>query len=313
MRIIVRLKARLALLVLLCFVGLAQAEVSVVDSTGATLTLDQPAQRIVSLTPHLTELIFAVGAGAQLVGTVDYSDYPPAALKIPRVGAYNSISFEAIVNLSPDLVLAWRSGNGGEMIARLRALGLRVYVDEPDSLAAIGESLGKLGQLAGTETGAERAMVAYQYKLLELRRLYSQQQPLSVFYQIWDDPLLTINGEHLISKVIELCGGSNVFASAVPLVPKLSVESVLALNPQVIVASGEEEQRREWLKDWQAWPMLDAVKSGRLYFVPASLLQRHTPRLLEGAELLCRQLDVARQQLPAADILQNTANSVLRL
>ncbi len=313
MRIIVRLKARLALLVLLCFVGLAQAEVRVVDSTGATLTLDQPAQRIVSLTPHLTELIFAVGAGAQLVGTVDYSDYPPAALKIPRVGAYNSISFEAIVNLSPDLVLAWRSGNGGEMIARLRALGLRVYVDEPDSLAAIGESLGKLGQLAGTETGAERAMVAYQYKLLELRRLYSQQQPLSVFYQIWDDPLLTINGEHLISKVIELCGGSNVFASAVPLVPKLSVESVLALNPQVIVASGEEEQRREWLKDWQAWPMLDAVKSGRLYFVPASLLQRHTPRLLEGAELLCRQLDVARQQLPAADILQNTANSVLRL
>ena len=313
MRIIVRLKACLALLVSLCFVGPVTAEINVVDSTGATLTLGQPAQRIVSLAPHLTELLFAAGAGEQLVGTVDYSDYPAAALKIPRVGAYNSISYEAIVNLSPDLVLAWQSGNGGEMIARLRALGLSVYVDEPDSLAAIGESLGKLGQLAGTETGAERAMVAYQYKLLELRRLYSQQQPLSVFYQIWDDPLLTINGEHLISKVIELCGGRNVFASVAPLVPKLSVESVLALNPQVIVASGEEEQRREWLKDWQAWPMLDAVKSGRLYFVPASLLQRHTPRLLEGAELLCRQLDVARQQLPAADILQNTANSVLRL
>ncbi len=300
MRIIARLKACLALLVLLSFVGPVQAEVSVIDSTGVTLTLDQPAQRIVSLTPHLTELLFAVGAGEQIVGTVDYSDYPAAALKIPRVGAYNSISFEAIVNLSPDLVLAWRSGNGGEMIARLRALGLRVYVDEPDSLAAIGASLGKLGQLAGTEPEAERAMLAYQHKLLELRRLYSQQRPLSVFYQIWNEPLLTINGEHLISKVIKLCGGRNVFASAVPLVPKLSVESVIALNPQVIVASGEEEQRREWLKAWEAWPLLDAVKSGRLYFVPASLLQRHTPRLLEGAELLCQQLETARQPLPAA-------------
>ena len=301
MDIIVRLKARLALLVLLCFVGLAQTEVSIVDSTGATLTLGQPAQRIVSLTPHLTELLFAVGAGEQLVGTVDFSDYPPAALKIPRVGAYNSISLEAIVNLSPDLVLAWQSGNGGEMIARLRALGLPVYVDEPDSLAAIGASLGNLGRLAGTEREAEQAVTKYQNKLLELRRLYSQQRPLSVFYQIWNDPLLTINGEHLISKVIELCGGRNVFASAVPLVPKLSVESVIALNPQVIVASGEEVQRREWLKAWQAWPMLDAVKLGRLYFVPASLLQRHTPRLLEGAELLCQQLEAARQQLPAAD------------
>jgi len=298
---IARLKVCLALLVLLCFAGAVQAEISVVDSTGATLTLGQPAQRIVSLTPHLTELLFAVGAGEQLVGTVDYSDYPAAALKIPRVGAYNSISFEAIVNLSPDLVLAWRSGNGSEMIARLRALGLPVYVDEPDSLAAIGVSLGNLGQLAGTEREAEQAVTKYQHKLLELRRLYSQQQPLSVFYQIWNEPLLTINGEHLISKVIELCGGRNVFASALPLVPKLSVESVIALNPQVIVASGEEQQRREWLKAWEAWPMLDAVKSKRLYFVPASLLQRHTPRLLEGAELLCQQLETARQQLPAAN------------
>jgi iron complex transport system substrate-binding protein len=299
--IIARLKARLALLALLGFVGAAQAEISVVDSTGATLTLGQPAQRIVSLTPHLAELLFAVGAGEQIVGTVEYSDYPAAALKIPRVGAYNSISFEAIVNLSPDLVLAWRSGNGGEMIARLRALGLPVYVDEPDSLAAIGASLGNLGRLAGTEREAERAMMQYQHKLLKLRRRYSQQQSLTVFYQIWNEPLLTINGEHLISKVVELCGGRNVFASALGLVPKLSVESVIALNPQVIVASGEEVQRREWLKAWEAWPMLDAVQAGRLYFVPASLLQRHTPRLLEGAELLCQQLETARQQLPAAD------------
>ena len=172
-----------------------------------------------------------------------------------------------------------------------------MYVDEPDSLEAIGVSLGNLGQLAGTEREARRAMVAYQQKLLALRRLYSQQRPLSVFYQVWNDPLLTVNGKHLISEVIKLCGGRNVFASAVPLVPTLSVESVIALNPQAIVVSGEEGQRHEWLKPWQAWPILDAVKSAHLYFVPADLLQRHTPRLLEGAELLCQHLDTARQQL----------------
>ena len=291
----VRMKVHLMLLVLCCFAGSVRAETRVVDSTGTALILPQPAQRIVSLSPHLTELLFAAGAGEQLVGTVDYSDYPQAALEIPRVGAYNSISYEAIINLSPDLVLAWGTGNGGEMISRLKALGLRVYVDEPGSLESIGETLGNLGQLAGTQRQANYAQSQYWHKLSDLRRLYSQQRPLSVFYQIWNEPLLTINGEHLISEVIQLCGGRNVFASALPLVPKLSVESVIAVNPQVIVASGEEQQRREWLKAWQAWPMLDAVKSQHLYFVPASLLQRHTPRILEGAELLCRQLEAARQ------------------
>lgn len=286
---------RCVLLVLLCLVAPVQAEINVIDSTGTALTLDQPARRIVSLTPHLTEQLFAIGAGEQIVATVDYSDYPPAALAIPRIGSNNAISYESIVGLSPDLVLAWQSGNGSEMITRLKALGLKVYVDEPDSLAAIGTALGTLGRLTGREREAKHAVTRYQRKLQELRRLYSQQQPLSVFYQVWHEPLLTINGEHMISEVIELCGGRNVFAGALALVPKLSVESVLAFNPQVIVASGEERQRREWLKAWQAWPMLDAVKSKRLYFVPASLLQRHTPRILKGAESLCQQLEAGRQ------------------
>ncbi|OUS11388.1 hypothetical protein A9Q89_09085 [Gammaproteobacteria bacterium 53_120_T64] len=283
---------------LTCCAQLAAEEVAVVDGRGTTVRLPQPAQRIVSMAPHLTEQLFAVGAGGQIVATVDYSDYPPAALSIPRIGSNNAISYESIVGLAPDLVLAWQSGNGGEMIARLESLGLTVFVDVPDSLAAIGATLGKLGRLAGTEREAERVQLQYQSKLAELRRLYSRQRPQSVFYQVWDDPLLTLNGEHVISEVIRLCGGRNVFASALPLVPKLSVESVIAANPQVIIASGEEHQRRAWLKDWQTWPMLDAVKSQRLYFVPASLLQRHSPRILEGAELLCRQLQAEHHSGP---------------
>ena len=289
------LQSLLLLAALSVSAGLA-AEIVVVDGSGARVALAQPAQRIVSMSPHLTELLFAVGAGSQIVATVDYSDYPPAALAIPRIGSNNAISYESIVGLSPDLVLAWQSGNGGEMIARLKGLGLTVYVDEPDSLEAIAETLGNLGQLAGTQHQANLEQDRYRQKLAELRRRYSQQRPLSVFYQIWNEPLLTVNGEHLISDVIQLCGGDNVFAAALPLVPKLSIETVIAMNPQVIVASGEERQRREWLRDWQAWSMLDAVKAERLYFVPASLLQRHTPRMLEGAERLCRQLEAGRQE-----------------
>ncbi len=275
--------------------GLA-AEIVVVDGSGARVELAQPALRIVSMSPHLTELLFAVGAGPQIVATVDYSNYPPAALDIPRIGSNNAISYESIVGLSPDLVLAWQSGNGGEMIARLKSLGLQVYVDEPGSLHSIAQTLAQLGRLAGREQEGLEAANRYRRKLEQLRDRYSQRPPLSVFYQVWDDPLLSLNGEHVISEVIELCGGRNVFATALPLVPKLSIESVIAVNPQVIIASGEEEQRLRWLEGWRAWPMLGAVQRERLYFVPASLLQRHSPRILEGADLLCQQLEAGRGQ-----------------
>ncbi|MEZ0153006.1 MAG: cobalamin-binding protein [Candidatus Reddybacter sp.] len=301
----ISLKARQILMMLYLLIALSaavRADIEVVDGTDEILHLDRPAQRIISLAPHLTELLFAAGAGSQIIATVEYSDYPAEALNIPRIGSNNSISYEAIVGLSPDLVLVWQSGNGEQMIQRLKSLGLKVYVDAPATLDDIASSLGRLGQLAGTQEQAEQAVRKYRQKLSDLRRRYSERESLSVFYQVWDDPLLTLNGKHLVSEVIRLCGGRNVFADVLALVPKLSVESVIAANPQMIVASATAAQRRQWLKAWQNWSMINAVKSERLYFVPPSLLQRHSPRVLAGAEILCQQLDSARQQLPAADI-----------
>lgn len=276
--------------------GPVQADISIIDGSGQVVQLEQPAQRIISLAPHLTELLFAAGAGAQIVATVDYSDYPPEALTIPRIGSNNAISYEAIVGLSPDLVLVWQSGNGPQMIARLKALGLKVYVDAPAGLDDIATSIQRLGQLSGTAEQANQAVRQYQQKLLDLRRLHSGRRPLSVFYQVWDDPLLTLNGKHVISEVIRLCGGRNVFADAPALVPKLSVESVIAADPELIVASVTARRREQWLKDWQAWPMVAAVKSERLYFLPPDLLVRHSPRILAGVELLCQHLEAARGQ-----------------
>jgi iron complex transport system substrate-binding protein len=272
-----------------------QGEIIAVDDLGAIVSISAPAQRIVSLAPHLTELLFAAGAGGEIVGVVSHSDYPVAALTIPQIGAYNSVSHEPLIALKPDLVFAWNSGNGPELIARLRELGITVYANEPQTMRDVARSLKDFGRLTGhTQIGA-RAAAAFMTGYEELSARYQARASVEVFYQVWDRPLITMNGKHLISDVIRLCGGRNVFADAVPIAPRISIESVMRLDPEVIVASGMGEVRPDWLDMWTAWPSIAAVAHSQLYFVPPDLLQRHTPRVLDGAKLLCEQIDQARR------------------
>ena len=279
---------------------LALAEIELDDALGRKLVLDRPATRVVSLAPHMTEVAFAAGAGKQLVGAVTYSDYPEAAKAIPRVGSYDNVSYETLVALNPDLVLAWRSGNGDEIIARLESLGLKVYVDEPKTLEDVARSLREVGRLTGNEKTADLAAQAFMQQLSQLRETYSAQQQVSVYYQIWDEPLLTLNGDHLISDVVRLCGGRNVFADAMPLVSRISVESVIRADPQVIIASGMDKARPEWLDAWRKWTSMTAVRNEQLYFVPPDVLQRNSPRIIDGAALLCEQLQKARTHYATA-------------
>lgn len=278
----------------LCFSSATNAQITLVDAQGDRLALPRFAERIVSLAPHITEVVYAAGAGSKLVGTVAYSNYPEAALAVERVGSYESVNYEAVLALKPDLVLAWGSGNGSAVADRLRSLGLEVFVQEPKTLEDVAATIIEVGQLAGTQEPAEEASLQFLAELSRLKLSYSKQRVLSVYYQIWDDPLLTLNGEHLISDVIRLCGGRNVFSDALALVSRISVESVLRADPDVIVASGMDEARPEWLDKWRYWESLSAVKQGHLYFVPPDLLQRHTPRIIEGAAILCEHLAAAR-------------------
>lgn len=288
---------RFGLMVLLwtCLVAPAQADIGVEDALGRKLVLDKPASRVVSLAPHMTEIAFAAGAGGQLVGAVTYSDYPDAAKAIARVGSYDNVSYESLVALKPDLVLAWRSGNGDEIIKRLESLGLAVYVDEPRMLQDVARSLRGVGKLTGNEATAEAAAQEFLQQLSRLRETYSAREEISVYYQIWDEPLLTLNGDHLISDVVRLCGGRNVFADAPALVSRISVESVVRADPQVIIASGMDKARPEWLDAWRKWTSMTAVKNDQLFFVPPDVLQRHTPRIIEGATQVCEQLQQARE------------------
>lgn len=268
--------------------------VSVQDFAGREVVLAAPAQRIVALAPHVVENLFSAGAGEKLVGAVSYSNYPEAARSVPRVGNHQDWSLETIVALQPDLVLLWSSGNGLDAVSALERLGIPVFVSELRRLEDIPRAIRAYGKLAGTAAAAEAEAARIDRRVAALRDAHAHKTPLQVFYQVWNNPLQTLNGEHFISRIIELCGGRNVFADAPFLAPKINIEAVLERNPEVIIASGMGQARPEWLDDWLTWPQLSAVQSGRLYSVDPDHIQRPTARALLGAERICSHLASAR-------------------
>ena len=270
--------------------GTGLAQVAATDFFGREVQLAQPAQRIVALGPHIVENVFSAGAGDSLVGVVEYSDYPEPAADIPRVGNFHSWSLEAIVALRPDLVIVWGSGNGADSVAALERLGIKVFVSELRHLEDIARSIRAIGTLAGTETAGEPEAQRIEREFQQLRQRYAREQPVTVFYQIWDEPLQTVNGDHMISQVITLCGGRNIFTDTALIAPRVNIESVLQSNPDAIVASGMDAARPEWLDRWRQDPAPTAVASDALFFVPPDHLQRPTARLLLGAGQLCEQL-----------------------
>jgi iron complex transport system substrate-binding protein len=276
--------------------GMAVAEVRVIDDTGRPLSLPAPARRIVSLAPNITELLFDVGAGAAVVGTSDFSDYPEAARVIPRVGGGGDVDLETILALQPDLVIAWRSGNRAGSVRRLQQLGVPVFYSEPRHLEDIASTLERFGLLTARQETAQRHARAFRQRLEELRRRYASSEEISVYYQIWQHPLMTLNGGHIVSNVIRLCGGRNVFANLPVLVPQIDIEAVLAADPDAIVVGGGAGEPVDSLAAWKRWPELKAVRQHHLYTIPRELLVRQTPRLLDGAERLCQLLQGVRDE-----------------
>jgi len=289
---------RILLVALCAALNPAHADVSVVDDSGATVRLAQPARRIVSLAPHVTENLFAAGAGERVVGTVDYSDYPEAAKKVQRVGGYSRVDLEAVAALKPDLIVAWQSGNAAAHVDKLRSLGLPLYVSQPNRIDDVASEIERLGVLAGSSATGNAVAGQFRERLAGLQKRYSGRAPVRTFYQIWKQPLMTIGGKQIISDVVRLCGGENVFAALPTMAPTVTVEAVIAANPEAIIASGMGESRPEWLDDWKRWTSISAVARDNLFFVQPELIQRHTPRLLDGAERLCQHLETTRSKRP---------------
>ena len=270
------------------------AKTAIIDDMGVPVNLSVPAKRLVVLGPNLVESLYEIGAGEYILAASEHSDYPEAAKAIVRVASHNIINFEEIVSLAPDLVMVWQSGFGVDAIAKLRSLGLSVYASEPHTLDDIEDLLRDMGYLTGLLEGAELASARYRQKLNQLQTDYSHKETVSVFYQVWQEPMQTLNGDHVVNDAIELCGGKNVFAALPEIAPRVSVESVIAANPKFIFSSGSNSQGISELAHWQRWSMIAAVQNQQVHFLQVDSLVRHAPRILEGAQQLCELLEQSR-------------------
>ncbi len=281
------------------FAGISiAAPVSVKDDLGNTISLPSPASRIVTLAPSVVEVTYAAGAGDKIVATVEYSDYPASALKIPRVGGHSKINLEAVVAAKPDLIIAWESGNSPTAIDKFRQLGIPVFMSQPHKMTDIPGEIERIGILAGTSPVAKKAADDFRKRYQVLASKYRDRSPVTVFYQVWQNPLITIGGQQIMSDAITLCRGENIFGALKPLAPRVSFEAVIAANPEAIVTSGMADQNPEMLDAWKKWPNLTATQRNNFFFVQSDLMNRSGPRILEGTKILCEALQTARDHRP---------------
>jgi iron complex transport system substrate-binding protein len=279
------------LFLLLFFFNAAYANISVYDDSGERIQLNKPAQRIISLAPNITELLFAVGAGDRIVGVSSGCDYPPQVKNIPVVGSHRSLDLETILTLRPDLIITW-TGSTRRQLEKFKRLHLPVYLSSPKNLTDITKTFTNFGKLTGNETIAEQAAQTFSEHYDKLNKTYQQQPRIKVFYQIWQKPLFSVGHNSLISQLIELCGGDNIFDRVKNPSPEVNLEAVLAANPDAIIGGSHEPN---WQNMWLRWPQLKAVQMHAIYSIDPELLQRFGPRILEGADRLCEDLERARK------------------
>jgi iron complex transport system substrate-binding protein len=284
---------RLFALFLLATTTVHAQPVSVVDDSGHTINLPKPAQRVITLGPHLTEQVFAIGAGAQVVGVSRFSNHPAEATQLPIVGDAVAVQHEAIAKLKPDLVLVWRTGFPDRARAPLQALGVPVFDSEIRSVADLARSLRTIGQLMGRTEAGEAEAKRVEQQWAQLQSDYAGRKPVRVFYQLWHQPLMTINREHLISQAITACGGTNIFAELPTFTPTVSWEAAVQRNPQVIAMAGAPSDHPEE-GQWPRFPGVEAVKHQRFAMIHGDLIGRMGPRFVQGARQLCEAIDKAR-------------------
>ena len=272
----------------------AQAAITVKDDAGLAVTVAKPALRVVSMAPSVTELLFAAGGGNQIVGAVNYSDYPEAAKRIPRIGSNREIDMELLISLKPDLIVAWRHNSSERQIEMVRRLGVPVFQSDPQTLDGIPDAVLRLGQLLGTDAAARTTATQLREQLAGLRAKYANRSTVRTFYQVWDKPLYTLSGKHILTDAMKLCGGENIFDKLTVTAPIVSIESVLQANPEAIIATAEKNYGGVEL--WKPYGTLAAVRSNNLFTLDGHLLNRAGPRMVHGTAAMCEVLEQARQR-----------------
>jgi iron complex transport system substrate-binding protein len=270
----------------------AAGAVTVKDDAGNAVTVNRPARRVISMAPHATELLFAAGGGSHIVGVVNYSDYPEAAKSIPTIGSDREVDIERVLALKPDLIVAWMHNSSARQVDMVRRLGVPVFESDPQTLENIPENVVRLGRLMGTELAANASAAQLRQQLASLRAQYAGRPKVRVFYQVWDKPLYTLGGKHIISDALRMCGGENVFDKLGVTAPIVSIESVLQADPEAIFATAEKDYGGVNL--WKPYGTLTAVRNNNLFTVDGNLFNRAGPRMVAGAAVMCEKLELAR-------------------
>lgn len=292
------LKHFILLLTLLAPVVFA-AERCVTDMSDRNVCLSISSPKIITLSPGSTELVFAAGAGVQVVAVDRHSNYPLSVKRLPTVGGFPTINIESIVAQQPDVVVIWKGGDSPKVISQLETLGIKTFHLNATTLDGIESALRKLGQLAGTVNSANKAADDFAHRLHTLQQQYSSKPPVTVLFELWRSPLMAVGKGLVINDVITLCGGLNVFADVATPTAQISIEAVLARNPQVIIGSDPRgdtpDTRQAMLNYWRAWLTLHAVNKRQLFSINSDVIARATPRVLDGAQQMCEQLDTFRR------------------
>lgn len=244
------------------------------------------AERVISLSPHLTELAYAAGMGDKLIAASDYSDYPEQAEKLERVASWQGLKLERILTLKPDLVLSWRGGNPQKSLDQIAGFGIEVFYSDPDSIQAIADNLNKLAEYSPHPEQAHAAAAKILAERQTLKQQYNNtgKAPVRVFLQFSNQPLFSTSGKTIQSEIVSLCGGSNIFADSPVPWPQVSREQVLTRNPQAIIISGSEQQVRNVKTFWHG--QLDVP----VITVPENWFNRSGPRIMLAAEVICQKL-----------------------
>ncbi|MGZ3241124.1 MAG: cobalamin-binding protein [Burkholderiaceae bacterium] len=284
-----------ALICMTCLlIGNTAAAISVRDDYGNVVTLQKPAQRVISMAPHVTEMLFAAGGGDHIVGVVAYSDYPEAAKHITQIGDSSQVDLERVIAMKPDLLVIWRHGSSERQLEQLGKLDIPVFYSDLHKLSDIPDSLLRLGQLLGTEKIAQQAAADLRQKLASLTTQYSNRPTVRIFYQVWDKPLYTLNGQHIVSDAIRICGGENIFANLKVTAPVVSIEAVLQADPEAIFSTAERHPAGGGLDIWKPYKTMTAVRNGNLMTLDGNLLNRAGPRMIAGTASLCEKLEQVR-------------------
>lgn len=269
------------------------------NSAQKSLAHDKPQTplRVITLAPHLVEMLFDIGAGDLIVGTVDYSDFPEAAKDIPRIGGYYGLQLEKILMLQPDIILAWQSGNKQADLEQLERLGLNIIYSKPNQIIDVAHELRHFGKVLGKSAQAEKVAKAFEQRLQLLTQRYQNKPPVQVFYQLWSNPMMTINQHTWLHQLLTICQGRNVFANNVTEYPHISIENVVVAQPEIIIIPNEKSAQKQPEIDWQKWPEIPAVKANAFIAVNADLLHRFSTRMLDGVESMCNKIDDVRSAL----------------